>query len=113
MNTAWDFENSKEAQYWTQSCMTKPILCNSQTAAYLYNVYSWGAALLYCIICFILQQEKAVAPVQAKKPNAKKTTADNAGKLGKNLKKKQNKEDAMVGKSYNSQTISDYYADCK
>lgn len=60
-------------------------------------------------VCIMLQQEKAVAPIQPKKPKIKKKATDNSRKLEKNLIKKQNKEDTMVGKSYSSLTISVYY----
>jgi hypothetical protein len=57
----------------------------------------------------MLRQEKAVAPLQPKKPNIKQKATDTSRKLGNNLKKKQNKEDTTVGKSYISLTISIYY----
>jgi hypothetical protein len=60
-------------------------------------------------VCILLLQEKAVAPFQPKKPNIKNKAADNSRKLENNLKKKQNKEDTMVGKSYSSLKISIYY----
>jgi hypothetical protein len=60
-------------------------------------------------VCIVLQQEKALAPIQPKKPNIKKTATDNSRKFEKNLKKKQNKEDTMVGKSYSCLTISVCY----
>lgn len=66
----------------------------------------------YCTtlsVCVTLQQEKAVAPVQTKKPNIKKTATDNSRKLQKNLKKKDNNEDKMVGKTYSSVTTAIYY----
>jgi len=59
--------------------------------------------------CVVLQQEKAVAPIQPKKPSIKKKATDTSRKLEKNLIKKQNKEDTMVGKSYSGLTISVYY----
>ena len=67
---------------------------------------------VYCTtlsVCIVLQQEKAVAPIQPKKLNIKKKATDNPRKPDKNLKKKQNKEDTMVGKSDSSVTISVYY----
>jgi hypothetical protein len=60
-------------------------------------------------VCIVLWQEKAAAPLQPKKPNIKKKATDTSRKLENNLKKKQNKEDTMVGKSYSSLTISIYY----
>jgi len=60
-------------------------------------------------VCIVLQQEKAVAPIQPKKPNIKKKATDTSRKLQKNLIKKQNKEGTMVGKSYSSLTISAFY----
>ena len=66
----------------------------------------------YCTtlsVCVTLQQEKAVAAVQTKKPNIKKTATDLSRKLQKNLKKKDNNDDRMVGKTYSSVTTASYY----
>jgi hypothetical protein len=57
----------------------------------------------------MFRQEKAVAPLQPKKPYTKKKATDTSRKLENNLKKKQNKEDTMVGKSYSSLTVSICY----
>ena len=49
-------------------------------------------------VCIMVWQEKAFAPLQPKKPNIKNKATDTSRKLENNLKKKQNKEESMVGK---------------
>ena len=87
-----------------QFCAILILLCT-----YIMFIYEIQADCTTLSVCITLQQEKAVAPIQAKKPNIKNTATDHSRKLGKNVKKNQNKEKIMVGKSYSSLTMSVCY----